>query len=329
MSQKTFPQSWMCCSSGEKPRLSKSGFMSRSGLERAAVLQFCGSQIWETSWRGPGGGSSPWKASLRLSSSESRTSNAGLKDGSGRRVGGGQFSFSRDWEVLEMNADSQTKKNNTKSTKEVEEVFIISPKKTYQQAHTQHKTTHLVAGTTWTRQEELSKVSPQGDEGGYHPSTGCEEDVELSAVTFSVVVVVVCFNRAKGRVCCRLTSRSMSCFSWITGGVEMSRKSHAAPRRAQRIPETSEWSWGWETGGEKKKKNTEEEEDGEEKGERERDLLRKKIYCTQSYTVIPGGAVSPATATPLQFISMVSASSGKYGIRVVKGNTNKNRQVFQ
>lgn len=114
MSPKTFPQLWMCCSSGEKPRLSKSGFMLRSGLVRATVLQFCGSQIWETSW-GWGGISSPRKASLRLSSSESRTSNAGLKDGSGRRVGGGQFSFSRDWEVLEMSADSQTKKNTQKA----------------------------------------------------------------------------------------------------------------------------------------------------------------------------------------------------------------------
>lgn len=39
------------------------------------------------------------------------------------------------------------------------------------------------------------------------------------------------------------------------------------------------------------------------------------------------GAESPAA---LQLVSMASASSGKYGIRVVKGNTNKKpRQVFQ
>lgn len=283
----------MCCSSGEKPRLSKSGFMLRSGLVRATVLQFCGSQIWETSWRA-------WGGQLSLSSSESTTSNAGLKDGSGCRVGGGQFSFSRDWEVLEMNADSQTKKNNTKSTKEVEEVFITNPKQIYQQAHAQHKTTHLVAGTTWTRQEEPSKVSPQGDEGDYHPSTGCEEDVELSAVTFSVVVVVVCSNRAKSRGClawlveaCRVLAESQA--AWKCQGNLTQRLGGLSTFLKPASKAEAERRAG------KKRKNTE-EEDGEEKGERERPVKKKKniaLKATQS---------SPAVQCHLRLPPLSSSS---------------------
>ncbi|MEQ2214714.1 hypothetical protein XENOCAPTIV_017853 [Xenoophorus captivus] len=58
----------------------------------------------------------------------------------------------------------------------------------------------------------------------------------------------------------------------------------------------------------------------ESRGQETCKILHSKLH---SY---PGSAVSPAAS--LRFISMVSNSSGKYGIHVVRGNTNKNRQVI-
>lgn len=94
----------------------------------------------------------------------------------------------------------------------------------------------------------------------------------------------------------------------------MSRKSHTALRRVQRIPGAAS-----EAEVERQMENNQEEREKRETCK----ILHSKLH---SY---PGSTVSPATATSLRFISMVSESSGKYGIRVVRGNTNKNRQVFQ
>lgn len=100
----------------------------------------------------------------------------------------------------------------------------------------------------------------------------------------------------------RLTSQSMLGFSWISGCMEISHSTWRLPCILGAEPHM------------------------ERKKTRKREtckILHSKLH---SYS---GSTVSPATATSLRFISMVSNSSGKYGIRIVRGNTNKNRQVFQ
>jgi len=141
----------------------------------------------------------------------------------------------------------------------------------------------------------------------------------LSFFFFFFVPFLRCLDKTEAT-----TSQSTSLFcSRIARCVETSRKSHTGA-----FPELRDMRKRKEEEGKKKRRRR----------ERKRERERAVKYCTQSYTGIPGGsAVSPASATslslPLRFISMVSDSSGKDGILVVRGNANKKhpkkRQVFQ